>query len=113
MRVAGAETLAVSANTCVGQTEAPLVIRPYVQKMTQSELLTVMVSGMATIAGGVLGAFVILLGGDDPAQQAYFARHLITASVMAAPASLVIAKILKPETETPLTRGSVAVEVEK
>ncbi|NLB59309.1 MAG: NupC/NupG family nucleoside CNT transporter, partial [Gammaproteobacteria bacterium] len=113
MRVSGAETLAVSANTFVGQTEAPLVIRPYVQKMTQSELLTVMVSGMATIAGGVLGAFVILLGGDDPAQQAYFARHLITASVMAAPASLVIAKILKPETETPLTRGSVAVEVEK
>lgn len=113
MRVSGAETLAVSANTFVGQTEAPLVIRPYVAKMTQSELLTVMVSGMATIAGGVLGAFVILLGGDDPAQQAYFARHLITASVMAAPATIVIAKILKPETETPLTRGSVAIEVEK
>ena len=108
-----AESVNAAANIFVGQTEAPLVIRPYVQKMTQSELLTVMVSGMATIAGGVLGAFVILLGGDDPAQQAYFARHLITASVMAAPASLVIAKILKPETETPLTRGSVAVEVEK
>ena len=112
MRVSGAETLAVSANTFVGQTEAPLVIRPYVPQMTQSELLTVMVSGMATIAGGVLGAFVILLGGDDPVQQAYFARHLITASVMAAPATIVIAKILKPETETPLTMGSVRVEVE-
>ena len=113
MRVSGAETLAVSANTFVGQTEAPLVIRPYVPQMTQSELLTVMVSGMATIAGGVLGAFVILLGGDDPAQQAYFARHLITASVMAAPATVVIAKILKPETEKPLTMGAVRVEVEK
>lgn len=113
MRVSGAETLAVSANTFVGQTEAPLVIRPYVPQMTQSELLTVMVSGMATIAGGVLGAFVILLGGDDPAQQAFFARHLITASVMAAPATIVIAKILKPETETPLTMGAVRVDVEK
>src|SRR5690606_39607680 len=81
MRVSGAETLAVSANTFVGQTEAPLVIRPYVPKMTASELLTVMVSGMGTIAGGVLGAYVLLLGGGDPAAQAFYAKHLITASV--------------------------------
>ena len=113
MRVSGAETLAVSANTFVGQTEAPLVIRPYVPTMTASELLTVMVSGMATIAGGVLGAYVLLLGGGDPVQQAFYAKHLITASVMAAPATLIIAKILVPETEKPLTMGSVRIEVEK
>jgi len=113
MPVSGAETLAVSANTFVGQTEAPLVIRPYVPTMTASELLTVMVSGMATIAGGVLGAYVLLLGGGDPVQQAFYAKHLITASVMAAPATLIIAKILVPETEKPLTMGSVRIEVEK
>ena len=113
MRVSGAETLAVSANTFVGQTESPLVIRPYVPKMTASELLTVMVSGMGTIAGGVLGAYVLLLGGGDPVQQAFYAKHLITASVMAAPATLIIAKILVPETEKPLTMGSVRIEVEK
>ena len=113
MPVSGAETLAVSANTFVGQTEAPLVIRPYVPKMTASELLTVMVSGMATIAGGVLGAYVLLLGGGDPVEQAFYAKHLITASVMAAPATLIIAKILVPETEQPLTMGSVRIEVEK
>ena len=113
MRVSGAETLSVSANTFVGQTEAPLVIRPYVPKMTASELLTVMVSGMATIAGGVLGAYVLLLGGGDPAAQAFYAKHLITASVMAAPATLVVSKILVPETEQPLTMGAVRIEVEK
>lgn len=113
MRVSGAETLAVSANTFVGQTEAPLVIRPYVPTMTISELLTVMVAGMATIAGGVLGAYVLLLGGGDPAEQAFYARHLITASVMAAPATLIVAKILIPETQQPLTMGEVRVEVEK
>src|SRR5690606_39850913 len=113
MRVSGAETLAVSANTFVGQTEAPLVIRPYVPSMTVSELLTVMLSGMATIAGGVLGAYVLLLGGGDPEAQAFYAKHLITASVMAAPATLVVAKILVPETEKPLTMGAVRIEVEK
>ena len=113
MRVSGAETLAVSANTFVGQTEAPLVIRPYVPTMTASELLTVMVSGMATIAGGVLGAYVLLLGGGDPVQQAFYAKHLITASVMAAPATLIVAKILLPETQEPLTMGTVRIDVEK
>jgi concentrative nucleoside transporter, CNT family len=72
-----------------------------------------MVGGMATIAGGVLGAFVLILGGDDPVQQAFYAKHLITASVMAAPATIVIAKILVPETQTPLTLGEVRVNVEK
>ncbi len=113
MRVSGAETLSVCANAFIGQTEAPLVVKPYIAKMTPSELLTLMVGGMATIAGGVLGAYVLMLGGGDPAQQAAFARHLITASIMAAPATLVIAKILVPETGQPLTLGKVRVEVEQ
>ena len=113
MRVSGAETLSVCANAFIGQTEAPLVVKPYIAGMTTSELLTLMVGGMATIAGGVLGAYVLLLGGSDPVQQAFYAKHLITASIMAAPATLVIAKILIPETQEPLTRGKVRVEVEK
>jgi concentrative nucleoside transporter, CNT family len=113
MRVSGAETLSVCANAFIGQTEAPLVVKPYVSTMTRSELLTLMVGGMATIAGGVLGAYVLMLGGTDPVEQAQFAKHLITASIMAAPATLVIAKILVPETEEPLTMGQVRIEVEK
>lgn len=113
MRVSGAETLSVCANAFIGQTEAPLVVKPYVSTMTRSELLTLMVGGMATIAGGVLGAYVLMLGGSDPTEQAQFAKHLITASIMAAPATLVIAKILVPETEEPLTMGQVRIEVEK
>ncbi|MGY0505265.1 NupC/NupG family nucleoside CNT transporter [Luteimonas sp. e5] len=113
MRVSGAETLSVCANAFIGQTEAPLVVRPYVSRMTQSELLTLMVGGMATIAGGVLGAYVMLLGGNDPVLQAFYAKHLITASIMAAPATLVIAKILVPETGQPATFGKVEVKVEK
>jgi concentrative nucleoside transporter, CNT family len=113
MRVSGAETLSVCANAFIGQTEAPLVVKPYIAKMTKSELLTLMIGGMATIAGGVLGAYVLMLGGGDPAQQAIFAKHLITASIMAAPATLVIAKILVPETGQPLTLGTVRVEIEQ
>ncbi|GIX34763.1 MAG: nucleoside transporter [Lysobacteraceae bacterium] len=113
MRVSGAETLSVCANAFIGQTEAPLVVKPYVARMTASELLTLMVGGMATIAGGVLGAYVMMLGGNDPAQQALFAKHLITASIMAAPATLVISKMLVPETADPLTMGRVRIEVEK
>jgi concentrative nucleoside transporter, CNT family len=113
MRVSGAETLSVCANAFIGQTEAPLVIKPYLASMTRSELLTLMTGGMATIAGGVLGAYVMMLGGTDPAAQAQFAKHLLTASIMAAPATLVIAKILCPESGTPVTLGKVRVEVEK
>ncbi len=113
MPVSGAETLSVCANAFIGQTEAPLVVKPYVLGMTRSELLTLMIGGMATIAGGVLGAYVIMLGGTDPVQQAAFAKHLLTASIMAAPATLVIAKILCPEREVPETLGKVKVEVEK
>lgn len=113
MRVSGAETTSVCASIFIGQTEAPLTIRPYLEKMTQSELMTVMVGGMAHIAGGVLAAYVGLLGGSDPVEAAKYAKHLLAASIMAAPATLVLAKILIPETGEPLTRGSVRIHVEK
>ncbi len=113
MRVSGAETTSVCASVFIGQTEAPLTVRPYIAKMTQSELLTMMIGGMAHIAGGVLAAYVGMLGGSDPAQQAFYAKHLLAASIMAAPATLVVAKLLVPETGTPLTRGTVKMEVEK
>lgn len=113
MRVSGAETTSVCASVFIGQTEAPLTVRPYISKMTQSELLTMMIGGMAHIAGGVLAAYVGMLGGGDPVQQAFYAKHLLAASIMAAPATLVVAKLLVPETGTPLTRGTVKMEVEK
>lgn len=117
----GAETLSVSANIFVGQTEAPLVIKPYIKGMTHSELLAVMIGGMATIAGGVMAAYVQMLGfsfsqaNGIPITEAQvqFAGQLLGASIMAAPAALIIAKIIYPETEVPLTRGSVKVPVEK
>ncbi|MFO7338422.1 MAG: nucleoside transporter C-terminal domain-containing protein, partial [Lysobacteraceae bacterium] len=113
MKVSGAETTSVCASVFIGQTEAPLTVRPYIPKMTESELLTMMIGGMAHIAGGVLAAYVGMLGGGDPEQQAFFAKHLLAASIMAAPATLVIAKLLVPETGEPLTRGTVRMEVEK
>ncbi|TDR46640.1 CNT family concentrative nucleoside transporter [Tahibacter aquaticus] len=112
MNVSGAETTSVCASVFIGQTEAPLTIKPYLEKMTESELMTVMIGGMAHIAGGVLAAYVGLLGKGDPVQMAMYAKHLLAASIMAAPATLVLAKILIPETREPLTRGSVRIEVE-
>ena len=113
MRVSGAETTSVGASVFIGQTEAPLTVRPYIAKMTQSELITMMIGGMAHIAGGVLAAYVGMLGAGDPVEQAFYAKHLLAASIMAAPATLVVAKLLVPETGTPLTRGTVKMEVEK
>ncbi len=113
LRVSGAESISVAANVFIGQTEAPLVVRPYVDPMTKSELLTLMIGGMATIAGGVLAAYVGLLGGSDPAQQLFYAKHLLSASIMAAPATIVISKILVPEREESLTMGEVKVPIEK
>lgn len=99
MRLSGAESLAAAANVFIGQTEAPLVVKPYLNNMTKSEMLCLMVGGMATIAGGVLAAFIAFLGGDSIAEQAIFAKHLLTASIMSAPAAIIIAKMLYPETE--------------
>jgi len=105
----GAETLSASGNIFLGQTEAPLLIKPFVATMTQSELLTVMVGGFATVAGGVLAAYVGMLSGVFPG----IAGHLLAASVMNAPAGLVLAKILMPETGVPVTKGSLELKVEQ
>ncbi len=113
MRVSGAETTSVCASVFIGQTEAPLTVRPYIDKMTESELLTMMIGGMAHIAGGVMGAYILMLGGGDPVAQALYAKHFLAASIMAAPATLLLAKILVPETGEPLTRGEVRLHVEK
>ncbi len=99
MRLSGAESLSAAGNIFLGQTEAPLLVRPFISTMTKSELMCLMTGGMATLAGGVLAAYVSFLGGSDPAQQAAFAAHLLTASVMNAPAGIILAKILVPETE--------------
>nr|MBA3900820.1 hypothetical protein [Bacteroidota bacterium] len=99
MNLSGAESLAAAGNIFLGQTEAPLLIKPYIDKMTRSELLCLMSGGMATIAGGVLAAYIGFLGGNDPQQQLFFAKHLIIASVLSAPAAIIAAKILLPETE--------------
>ena len=113
LRISGAESLSVAANVFVGQTEAPLVVRPYISRMTESELFTMMVGGMATIAGGVLAAYIAMLGGADEAAQLFYAKHLLSASIMAAPATIVIAKILQPETGVSQTAGEVTLHVEK
>lgn len=99
MNLSGAESLSASGNIFLGQTEAPLLIRPYLATMTRSELMAVMVGGFATIAGAVMVAYIGMLGGTDPATRLLFAKHLITASVMSAPAALLTAKILQPQTE--------------
>jgi len=99
MRLSGAESLNAAGNIFLGQTEAPLLIRPYLERMTRSELLCVMVGGMATIAGGVMAAYIGFLGGDDIAKQKMFAMHLLSASIMSAPAAIVAAKMLFPQTE--------------
>lgn len=99
MRLSGAESLSVAGNIFLGQTESPLMIKAYLPHMNRSEMLLVMIGGMATVAGGVLAAYIGFLGGDDPAQRLIFAKHLITASVMAAPGAVVISKILLPQTQ--------------
>ena len=109
MGVSGAESLSCSANIFVGQTEAPLLVRPFISDMTKSELLAVMTGGMATVAGGVMAAYVGMLKDFFP----QIAGHLLTASVMSAPAALVMAKIILPETEESKTAGLVKIHYEK
>lgn len=99
MRLSGAESLAAAANVFIGQTEAPLVVKPYLEKMTRSEIMCLMTGGFATIAGGVFGAYVSMLGGDSLESQRFFGLHLLTASIISAPAAIVAAKIIMPETE--------------
>ncbi len=99
MKLSGAESLSTAGNIFLGQTEAPLMVKAYLDKMNRSEIFLVMTAGMATVAGGVLAAYVGFLGGDDPVLRLFFAKHLLTASVMAAPGAVVIAKVLFPQTE--------------
>lgn len=121
LNTSGAESLDVAANTFIGQTEAPLVIRPYLEGLTQSELFTVMTSGMAHIAGGVLAAYVQMLAVSLAKSQSmtadqsqiFFAGHLLAACIMAGPATMVVAKIIVPETDVPQTMGMVKVKIEK
>jgi CNT family concentrative nucleoside transporter len=108
MRLSGPESVAAAGNIFLGQTESPLLVKPYLDKMTMSEMLCLMSGGMATIAGGVLAAYIGFLGGDDPVQQIMFAKHLLAASVMSAPAAIVAAKILLPEKEEFETKLEVA-----
>jgi len=99
LKISGAESLSVAGNIFLGQTEAPLLIKAYLEKMNRSEMLLVMIGGMATVAGAVLAAYIGFLGGDDPVLRLQFAKHLLAASVMAAPGAIVISKILYPQTE--------------
>ena len=100
LQVSGAESLSVAGNIFLGQTESPLMIKAYLEKMNRSEILLVMIGGMATVAGGVLAAYIGFLGGDDEVLRLFYAKHLLTASVMAAPGAIVISKMLYPQTET-------------
>jgi len=99
LKISGAEALSVAGNIFLGQTESPLMIKAYLDKMSKSEILLVMTGGMATLAGGVLAAYIAMLGGDDPVLRLEFAKHLLTASVMAAPAAIIFSKMLVPPTE--------------
>lgn len=97
--ISGSESVAAAANIFIGQTEAPLLVKPYLPRMTKSEILCLMVGGMATIAGGVLAAVIKILGDGDVVKELFYAKHLLTASIMSAPAAIVFAKMLLPETE--------------
>ncbi len=99
LKISGAEALSVAGNIFLGQTESPLMIKAYLEKMSKSEILLVMSGGMATMAGGVLAAYIALLGGNDPQMRLEFAKHLLAASVMAAPAAIIFSKMLVPPTE--------------
>ena len=99
LKISGAESLSVAGNIFLGQTEAPLMIKAYLERMNRSEILLVMIGGMATVAGGVLAAYIGFLGGNDPVLRLHFAKHLLAASVMAAPGAIVVSKMLYPQTE--------------
>jgi CNT family concentrative nucleoside transporter len=113
LRISGAESLSTAANIFLGQTEAPLMIRPYLEKMSRSEILCIMIGGMANTAGSVLAAYVGFLGGDDPAQKSYFALHMLSQSIMSAPAAIVCAKILFPQTDGHLISKDLTIPKEK
>lgn len=110
LKISGAESLSVAGNIFLGQTEAPLLIKAYLEKMNKSEMLLVMIGGMATVAGAVLAAYIGFLGGEDEALKLFYAKHLLAASVMAAPGAIIISKILYPQTELVNTDVNVSQE---
>ena len=110
LKISGAESLSVAGNIFLGQTEAPLLIKAYLEKMNKSEMLLVMIGGMATVAGAVLAAYIGFLGGDDETLRLMYAKHLLAASVMAAPGAIIISKILYPQTEAVNTDVHVSQE---
>jgi CNT family concentrative nucleoside transporter len=110
LKISGAESLSVIGNIFLGQTEAPLMIKAYLERMNKSEILLVMIGGMATVAGGVLAAYIGFLGGNDPLMRLEFAKHLLAASVMAAPGAIVIAKIIYPQTESINNEVNVSID---
>ena len=113
MGLSGAESISAAGNVFLGQTEAPLLVKPYISGMTRSEIMCLMVGGMATIAGSVLAAYIALLGGGDEAKELLYAKHLITASLMNAPAAIVMAKMLVPENQSHLINTDLSVSNEK
>lgn len=113
LSISGSESLSTAANIFLGQTEAPLMIRPYLDRMTKSEILCIMVGGMANTAGSVLAAYVGMLGGTDVAQQNFFALHMLSQSIMSAPAAIVCSKILFPQTDAHLVSKEIHVPKEK
>ncbi len=113
LNISGAESLSTAANIFLGQTEAPLMIRPYLEKMTRSEMLCIMIGGMANTAGSVLAAYVSFLGGNDPAQQQYYALHMLSQSIMSAPAAIVCSKIIFPQSGHDLIMKDMVIPKEK
>ena len=113
MRLSGAESLSAAGNIFLGQTEAPLLVRPFIPTMTKSEIMCLMTGGMATIAGGVLAGYVAFLGGNDPVEQTKYATFLLSASVMNAPAAIVMAKILVPEKDYDNQKRELKISAEK
>ena len=113
MKLSGSESLAAAANVFIGQTEAPLVVRPYLKTMTKSEIMCLMTGGMATIAGGVFGAYMAMLGGETVEGKQLFGLHLLTASIISAPAAIVAAKLLFPETEPDKIKRELTIPKDK
>jgi len=113
LKVTGAESLSVAANIFLGHTEAPLMVKPYIAGMTKSELNTLITGGFATITGAVLAALVGILGGDDPELRTFFAKHFLTASIISAPAAIIISKIIIPETEDITKKDEAKIEYDK
>ncbi len=113
LKISGAESLSTAANIFLGQTEAPLMIRPYLEAMNRSEILCIMVGGMANTAGSVLAAYVGMLGGTDPVQQNFFALHMLSQSIMSAPAAIVVSKLLFPQTNNEQVSKELKIPKEK